>query len=109
MINGCFDRRGFLKCVGASLAAAALSKNLPAATAMSRKTPNIIFIMADDLGWGELGCYGQKRIKTPCIDRLASEGMRFMDAYCGSAVCAPSRCNLLTGMHGGPAFCRGKL
>ena len=68
--------------------------------------PNIIFIMADDLGWGELGCYGQKQIQTPNIDRLALEGMRFTDAYSGSAVCAPSRCNLLTGMHGGHAYIR---
>ena len=63
--------------------------------AVSRKppphAPNIIFILADDLGYGELGCYGQKKIKTPNIDRLAAEGMRFTQCYAGTTVCAPSR------------------
>lgn len=68
--------------------------------------PNIILIMADDLGWKELGCYGQERIKTPHIDQLAEEGMKFTQFYAGSAVCAPSRCNLMTGMHGGHAYIR---
>lgn len=70
------------------------------------RSPNIILIMADDLGWKELGCYGQEKIKTPHIDRLAAEGMRFTQFYAGSAVCAPSRCNLMTGMHGGHAYIR---
>src|SRR5438045_3202262 len=69
--------------------------------------PNIVFIMADDLGYGELGCYGQKQIKTPHIDRLASEGIRFTDYYAGSTVCAPSRCVLMTGLHSGHARIRG--
>jgi arylsulfatase A-like enzyme len=69
--------------------------------------PNIVFIMADDLGYGDLGCYGQKRIKTPNVDRLAKEGMRFTDFYAGSTVCAPSRCVLMTGYHTGHAFIRG--
>lgn len=68
--------------------------------------PNIILIMADDLGWNELGCYGQKKIETPHIDRLAGEGIRFTQFYSGSPVCAPARCNLLTGMHGGRAYIR---
>lgn len=68
--------------------------------------PNIIFIMADDLGYGDLGCYGQKKIKTPNIDRLAKEGIQFMQHYSGSTVCAPSRCALLTGMHTGHALIR---
>lgn len=68
--------------------------------------PNIVFIMADDLGWGELGCYGQKIIKTPNIDRLASEGMRFTQCYSGSPVCASSRCVLMTGKHTGHAYIR---
>jgi len=63
--------------------------------------PNIIFIMADDLGYGDLGCYGQDKIQTPNIDKLAREGMRFLQAYSGSTVCAPSRCSLMTGKHNG--------
>ena len=69
--------------------------------------PNIIFIMADDLGYGELGCYGQEKIKTPAIDALAARGMKFSQFYSGSPVCAPSRCMLLTGKHPGHAFIRG--
>ncbi|MBA4140287.1 MAG: sulfatase-like hydrolase/transferase, partial [Segetibacter sp.] len=65
--------------------------------------PNVIYIFADDLGYGEVGCYGQKRIKTPNIDRLAAEGMRFTQHYVGTPVCAPSRCNLLTGRNAGHA------
>ena len=63
--------------------------------------PNVVYILADDLGYGDLGCYGQKRIKTPVIDRLAAEGLRFTDHYAGSTVCAPSRCVLMTGLHTG--------
>ena len=63
--------------------------------------PNIIFIMADDLGIGDLGCYGQKMIATPEIDKMAEEGIRFTQVYAGSSVCAPSRCSLMTGMHNG--------
>ena len=69
--------------------------------------PNIVFILADDLGYGDLGCYGQKVIQTPNIDRMAAEGMRFTDCYAGSTVCAPSRCCLMTGLHTGHAFIRG--
>ncbi|MDO6516521.1 arylsulfatase [Zobellia uliginosa] len=69
--------------------------------------PNIIYILADDLGYGDLGCYGQKKIKTPYIDKLASEGMLFTQHYSGNTVCAPSRSALLTGMHTGHTFIRG--
>ncbi len=69
--------------------------------------PNIIFVMVDDLGYGDLGCYGQKRIKTPALDQMAREGMRFTDFYAGSTVCAPSRCVLMTGYHTGHCFIRG--
>lgn len=69
--------------------------------------PNIIFILADDLGYGDLGCYGQELIETPNIDALASAGMKFTQHYSGSPVCAPSRCVLLTGMHSGHAYIRG--
>jgi arylsulfatase A-like enzyme len=69
--------------------------------------PNIVFIMADDLGWGELGCYGQQKIRTPNIDRLAVDGTRFTQHYSGAPVCAPSRCVLMTGRHLGHAEIRG--
>jgi arylsulfatase A-like enzyme len=69
--------------------------------------PNILFILADDLGYGDLGCYGQRRILTPNLDRLASEAVRFTQAYSGSTVCAPSRCSLMTGLHTGHATIRG--
>lgn len=70
------------------------------------RRPNIILIVADDLGYGDLGCYGQMKIRTPNIDRLACEGMRFTQHYSGNAVCAPSRCVLMTGMHPGHAVVR---
>ncbi|MGL4420235.1 MAG: sulfatase-like hydrolase/transferase, partial [Gemmataceae bacterium] len=70
------------------------------------KPPNIIFIIADDLGYGDLGCYGQKKIKTPNLDLLASEGMRFTAHYAGHNVCSPSRCVLMTGMHPGHSYIR---
>lgn len=69
--------------------------------------PNIIYILADDLGYGELGCYGQEKIETPNIDKLAQEGMRFTQHYAGAPVSAPSRCMLLTGKHPGHAQIRG--
>ena len=68
---------------------------------------NVVFILADDLGWGELGCYGQEKLLTPNIDRLAREGMRFTQHYSGAPVCAPSRCVLMTGKHMGHAEIRG--
>jgi len=72
----------------------------------SHSHPNVIFILADDLGYGELGCYGQKKILTPRLDKMATEGLRFTNAYAGNAVCAPSRCVLMTGMHAGHAWVR---
>ncbi len=69
--------------------------------------PNIIYILADDLGYGDLGSYGQKVIKTPEIDKMANEGIRFTDHYAGSTVCAPARCTLMTGLHTGHARIRG--
>ncbi|MDC1005492.1 arylsulfatase [Opitutales bacterium] len=74
-------------------------------TSKARK-PNVIFILADDLGYNELGSYGQKKIRTPHLDQLAKEGMRFTRNYSGNAVCAPSRCVLMTGKHPGHAFIR---
>ena len=69
--------------------------------------PNLIFIMADDLGYGDLGCFGQKLIKTPRLDRMAKEGMKFTRFYSGSTVCAPSRSVLMTGQHMGHTHVRG--
>jgi arylsulfatase A-like enzyme len=71
--------------------------------------PNMIFIMADDLGYADLGCYGQNEIQTPCIDRLAAEGVRFTQCYAGSTVCAPSRSVLMTGRHTGHTTVRGNF
>jgi arylsulfatase A-like enzyme len=68
--------------------------------------PNIIYILADDLGYGDLGCYGQEVIQTPNIDRLCSEGMKFVRHYSGSTVCAPSRASLFTGQHSGHGWVR---
>lgn len=75
--------------------------------AAQQRKPSIVFILADDLGYGDLGCYGQTRISTPNIDGIAREGMRFTQAYAGSTVCAPSRCCLMTGLHTGHARVRG--
>jgi arylsulfatase A len=69
--------------------------------AATQRKPNIVWIMADDLGWGDLGCYGQKLIRTNHLDRMATQGTRFTDAYAGCTVCAPSRSVLMTGMHMG--------
>jgi arylsulfatase A len=71
------------------------------AVARSVEKPNIIFILSDDLAMGDLGCYGQKLIKTPHLDRMAREGTRYTQAYCGTSVCAPSRASLMTGLHSG--------
>jgi arylsulfatase A-like enzyme len=73
----------------------------------SSSAPNIIYIMADDLGYGELGSYGQTKIETPNLDQLAAEGMKFTQFYTGAPVCAPSRCILMTGIHSGKAQIRG--
>jgi arylsulfatase A-like enzyme len=80
---------------------------LPDILGLSKNKPNIIFILADDLGYGDLGCYGQDKIQTLNIDRLAAEGICFTDHYAGSTVCAPSRCSLMTGLHTGHCYVRG--
>lgn len=76
------------------------------AAAVAPRKPNIVFILADDLGYGDIGPFGQKIIRTPTLDKLAAEGMRFTQHYAGNAVCAPSRCGLMTGKHPGHAFVR---
>ncbi len=75
--------------------------------AQPARRPNIVFILSDDLGYGELGCYGQKMIQTPRIDQMAAEGMKFTDCYAGCTVCAPSRCTLMTGLDTGHCRIRG--
>ena len=104
-------RREFMKMMGVTTASIGASSLLPGACGFGRSAgmnrPNIIFILADDLGYGDLGCYGQKTIQTPNIDKMAAEGMRFTDHYAGSTVCAPSRCCLMTGKHTGHAWVRG--
>jgi arylsulfatase A-like enzyme len=73
------------------------------------KHPNIIYILADDMGYADLGCYGSKRIKTPNLDRMAEQGIRFTQHYAGTSVSAPSRCSLMTGLHTGHTQVRGNL
>jgi arylsulfatase len=94
--------RPFLLSLVATCAVAA------SATAADRQ-PNVILIVADDLGWAELGCYGQKRIRTPNVDKLAARGMKFTRFYAGCAVCAPSRCALMTGKHMGHTTVRDNV
>lgn len=94
-------------CVGGSLLAgmSACKKEAPA-----KEVPmNVIYILADDLGYGDIGCYGQQKIKTPNIDRMAQEGMLFTQHYAGCTVSAPSRCSLMTGLHIGHSQIRGNL
>lgn len=81
--------------------------NAQKAESNSNDKPNVIYIYADDLGYGELGSYGQQKIKTPHLDRMAKEGMRFTQHYAGAPVCAPSRTMLLTGKHAGQSYIRG--
>ena len=71
------------------------------ASGAETRKPNIIFILSDDLAQGDIGCYGQKLIQTPNLDRMAKEGMRFTQGYCGTTVCAPSRTSLMLGQHTG--------
>ena len=107
-----FNRREFLSLTAESAAAMlylAGGESQPPVTRKPGKHTNIIFIMADDLGYGDLGCYGQMNIQTPNIDRLAEEGMRFRNCYTGSTVCAPSRSVLMTGQHTGHTRVRGNM
>ncbi len=102
--NSCRGIVCALQClISALLACTLLTGGVRAADA---HPPNIVFFFADDLGFGDVGCYGQTKIKTPHIDRLATEGMKFTTAYAGNAVCAPSRCCLMTGKHPGHAYVR---
>ncbi|MBE7490030.1 sulfatase-like hydrolase/transferase [bacterium] len=101
------DRRTFLKAAAAGASALLAQPFLHAGESPRATKPNIVLILADDLGYGDLGCYGQKMIPTPCLDQMAAEGLRFTSCYAGSTVCAPSRCCLMTGVHTGHARIRG--
>ena len=81
--------------------------SFPVSIFAQNKKPNVIYIYVDDLGYGELGCYGQQKIKTPYLDKLAKEGMRFTQHYTSSPVCAPARAMLMSGKHAGHSFIRG--
>lgn len=111
-VFGGLNRRGFLAAGGGALGAIALATSTwaagPPTTGGGSRTrkPNIVIVLADDLGWGELGSYGQQLIETPVLDRLADEGVRYTDFYSGAPVCAPSRCTLLTGLHAGHSTVR---
>src|SRR5688572_21792228 len=99
-----FTRRNFLGglATGATLLLqrnAISGKALPQPSRATR--PNVIFILADDLGWGDLSCYGRPDYRTPNLDRLALQGTRFTDAYSASAVCTPTRCGYITGRYPG--------
>ncbi len=102
------QRRQFLKQTFTAGFGCAVLSSLAVSCSQKMK-PNIIFIMADDLGYGDLGCYGQKIIQTPVIDQMAKEGLRFTQCYAGSTVCAPSRSVLMTGKHTGHTTVRGNF
>ena len=82
---------------------------LPEVTHSNAARPNIIYILVDDLGYGDLGVYGQQMISTPRLDQLAAEGMVFTQHYAGAPVCAPSRASLMAGLHTGHTTIRGNL
>ena len=100
ILSGQISRREFIRTVGLGAASFVLSGRRSDATAKKGK-PNIVFVMADDLGYGHLGCYGQTKIRTPHLDRMAAEGTKFTQVYAGHCVCAPSRSVLMTGRHTG--------
>lgn len=89
------------------VACASNSGNKQKSTETTAEKPNIVFILVDDLGYGDIGCFGQEKIKTPGIDMLANEGIRFTQSYAGNAVCAPCRSSLMQGLHPGHARVRG--
>ena len=96
------NRREFMTGLAGSVAAGSI-----AAAQVRGSRPNILFILADDLGYGDVGVFGQKVVPTPNIDHIAAEGVRFTQSYAGCTVCAPSRCCLMTGYHTGHARIRG--
>lgn len=105
------QRRNFLKMAGLCASSTAGFRSIAsrAAASAQKRPPNVVFILADDLGYGDLGCYGQKKIRTPNIDKIAAGGMRLTQCYSGNPVCAPSRCTLMTGYHTGHAQVRDNM
>ncbi|MCK5114572.1 MAG: arylsulfatase [Phycisphaerae bacterium] len=93
--------------LGSSATATISLANKTLSMRLGKRRPNVIYILADDLGYADAGCYGQEKIKTPNIDKMAAEGMRFTQHYSGSTVCAPARCSLMTGQHTGHCYIRG--
>ena len=93
------NRRGFLKTAGAGVAGFLGVSCSYGVRANPVDRPNIIFILADDLGWHQLGCYGSRFYETPNIDRLATQGMRFTNAYAACPVCSPTRASIMTGKY----------
>jgi len=110
-ISNGMDRRVFLKTLGLGAASLAFhgceGPSRRPADIISADGPNIVFIIVDDMGWMDLGCYGSRNIQTPNINQMAVEGMRFMQAYSGCTVCAPARSVLMTGLHMGHTSVRG--
>lgn len=105
-VNSCRDGLSCAAMLCVTCLTVSLTHSSATYAAADAPRPNIVFLMADDLGYGDLGCYGQRQIRTPNLDRLASQGMRFTSCYAGSTVCAPSRCTLMTGLHTGHARIR---
>tara|TARA_R110002049_G_scaffold2750_8_gene22245 strand:+ start:192153 stop:193574 length:1422 start_codon:yes stop_codon:yes gene_type:complete len=99
-------QRSFVHLVGCCLLSVLSLPALKAAENDNEK-PNIVYILLDDAGYGDLSCYGQQKFQTPNMDRIANEGMKFTQHYSGSTVCAPTRCSLMSGLHTGHAFVRG--
>jgi len=110
-MNNILNRRDFVKAMGLTVASLALpgcgGASKLSSDEQDSKKPNVIFIIVDDMGWADLGCYGSRQIKTPNIDRMAAEGVRFTQAYSGCTVCAPARSVLMTGLHMGHTSVRG--
>ena len=96
-------RRKFISALASTATLFATRHKTASINTRTQSRPNIIFILADDLGWGDLSCYGRPDYRTPNLDRLASQGVRFTDAYSASAVCTPTRCAFITGRYPGRA------
>ena len=99
MADSGWTRRGFLRTAGLAAAGIALSRSPSCLTGGVRRKPNFVFILVDDLGWADLGCYGSEYYETPNIDRLAAQGIRFTDGYAACAVCSPTRAAVMTGRY----------